>query len=117
MFDIGWSEMLLVAIVALIVVGPQDFPRLLRTVGQWVGRARSMMSQIQYAVNEAAAETDIDPSDWTRPNTNKSNTPSDNQIAAPTDPVLNNTQQTDGAASSDAPAAPATPNAKDGGNE
>lgn len=67
MLDLGWSEILLVAVIALIVVGPQDFPRLLRTVGQWVGRARQMMAQVQYAVNEAAAETDIKPSDWTKP--------------------------------------------------
>lgn len=83
MFDIGWSEMVLVAIVALIVVGPQDFPRLLRTVGQWVGRARSMMAQVQYAVNEAAAETDLDPADWTRPNAPKKPAADENQIAAP----------------------------------
>ncbi len=82
MFDLGWSEILLVAVIALIVVGPQDFPRLLRTVGQWVGRARQMMAQVQYAVNEAAAETDINPKDWTKPAT-----PQSNQMEAPMAPA------------------------------
>ena len=42
MFDIGWSEMLLIAIVALIVVGPKELPGLFRTVGQFTGKARSI---------------------------------------------------------------------------
>ena len=40
MFDIGYSELLLIAVVALIVIGPKDLPRVMRTVGHWVGRAR-----------------------------------------------------------------------------
>ena len=40
MFDIGWSEMLVIVVVAIIVIGPRDLPGVLRTVGKWVGKAR-----------------------------------------------------------------------------
>ncbi|MFT5867520.1 MAG: sec-independent protein translocase protein TatB, partial [Gammaproteobacteria bacterium] len=42
MFGLGWSEMVLVAIVALIVIGPKDLPGMFRTVGQFTGQARGM---------------------------------------------------------------------------
>ena len=42
MFDVAPTELLLVAVVALLVIGPKDLPRLMRTVGQWAGRARAM---------------------------------------------------------------------------
>ena len=42
MFDIGWSELLLIGIVALIVVGPKELPGLFRTVGRFMGKARGM---------------------------------------------------------------------------
>ncbi len=42
MFDIAPTELLIVALVALVVIGPKDLPRVMRTVGQWVGRARGM---------------------------------------------------------------------------
>ena len=42
MFGLGWSEMVLVAIVALIVIGPKDLPGLFRTMGQMTGKARPM---------------------------------------------------------------------------
>jgi sec-independent protein translocase protein TatB len=60
MFDIGWSELLLVLIVALVVVGPKDLPRLMRTVGRWVGRARSMADQFRSSFDEMARETELD---------------------------------------------------------
>lgn len=40
MFDFSWSEILLIGVVALVVIGPKDLPRVLRTVGQWTDRAR-----------------------------------------------------------------------------
>src|ERR1700712_303458 len=42
MFDIGWSEFLVIAVVALIAIGPKELPGVLRTVGQWMGKARKM---------------------------------------------------------------------------
>src|ERR1700757_3238053 len=57
MFDIGWSEFVLIAVVALIAIGPKELPGVLRTVGQWMGKARKMAagfrSQFQEAMREA----------------------------------------------------------------
>ena len=44
MFDIAWSEMVLIGAVALVVIGPKDLPKALRTVGQTIGRVRRMAS-------------------------------------------------------------------------
>lgn len=60
MFDIGWSELLIVGVVALIVVGPKELPRLFRTVGQFVGKARGMAREFQRAMNRAADEAGVD---------------------------------------------------------
>jgi len=40
MFDVGWSELLVIAVVAIIVVGPKDLPKMLRTAGKWARQAR-----------------------------------------------------------------------------
>ena len=47
MFDIGFSEILVIFILALIVLGPEKLPRVVREVGRWVGRARAMARQFQ----------------------------------------------------------------------
>ncbi len=57
MLDIGWSELLVIGVVALIVVGPKDLPKLFRSLGQWVGRARGMARDFQRAMNDAADES------------------------------------------------------------
>ncbi len=59
MLDIGWSELLVVGVVALIVVGPKELPRLFRTVGQFVGKARSMAREFQRAMERAADEAGV----------------------------------------------------------
>lgn len=59
MLDIGWSELLLIGIVALIVVGPKDLPRMFRTLGQFTGRARNMAREFQRALDSAADETGV----------------------------------------------------------
>lgn len=59
MFDLGWSELLLIAIVALIVVGPKDLPVLFRNVGRWVGKARGMAREFSRAMNEAADQAGV----------------------------------------------------------
>ncbi|MBI6630140.1 Sec-independent protein translocase protein TatB [Pontibaca salina] len=59
MFDLGWSEMLLIGIVALIVVGPKDLPVLFRNVGRFVGKAKGMAREFTSAMNEAADESGL----------------------------------------------------------
>ncbi|MFN4125472.1 Sec-independent protein translocase protein TatB [Pannonibacter indicus] len=64
MFDIGWAELMVIACVAIIVVGPKDLPRMLRTFGQIVGKARRMANEFQStfndAIREAERQADID---------------------------------------------------------
>jgi len=58
MFEVGWSEILVIAIVALIVFPTKDLPRLLRTVGQLVGKARRMAGDMQSQFNQALREAE-----------------------------------------------------------
>lgn len=60
MFELGWSEMAVVAFLALIVVGPKDLPRLLRTIGQYVRRMRSMAADFQHTFEDMAHELDLE---------------------------------------------------------
>ncbi len=59
MFDIGWTELLLIGVVALLVVGPKELPRMLRSVGQHVGRAKSIAREFQRSVEDAAMDADM----------------------------------------------------------
>lgn len=59
MFDIGATELLLVAIIGLVVVGPERLPRLARTIGMWVKRARGQMSSIQQEINRELELEDL----------------------------------------------------------
>ncbi|SIT76380.1 Sec-independent protein translocase protein TatB [Pontibaca methylaminivorans] len=59
MFDLGWSELLLIGIVALIVVGPKDLPVLFRNVGRFIGKAKGMAREFTNAMNEAADESGL----------------------------------------------------------
>lgn len=58
MFEVGWTEILVIAIVALIVFPTKDLPRLLRTVGQLVGKARRMAGDMQSQFNQALREAE-----------------------------------------------------------
>lgn len=60
MFDIGWQELFIIAVIAIVVVGPKDLPRVLRTVGIWVGRAKSMMREFQGHVDDMVREAELD---------------------------------------------------------
>jgi sec-independent protein translocase protein TatB len=59
-FDIGWTEMLVVAVVMILVVGPKDLPGMLRTIGKSVGNVRRMASDFQRQFSDALKEADID---------------------------------------------------------
>src|ERR1035437_3963889 len=56
MFDIGWSELVVIAVVALIAIGPKELPGVLRMVGQWMGKARKMAAEFQGQFQEAMRE-------------------------------------------------------------
>jgi sec-independent protein translocase protein TatB len=60
MFDIGWTEITIILIVAIIVIGPKDLPRVLRTVGQWVGKAKSMTREFRGHVDDMIRDTELD---------------------------------------------------------
>ena len=59
MFDIGWSELVIIAVVALIAIGPKELPGVLRMVGQWMGKARKMASEFQGQFQEAMREAEM----------------------------------------------------------
>lgn len=59
MFDIGWSEFLLIGVVALIVIGPKELPTVLRTFGQWVRKARKMAGEFQGQFQEVLREAEM----------------------------------------------------------
>ena len=59
MFDIGWSEMAVILMVALIVIGPKDLPRVARTVGKWTGKARGMAREFQRSFDDMAREAEL----------------------------------------------------------
>lgn len=60
MFDLGWFELAVVGAVLLVVVGPKDLPKVLRTVGVWTGKARRMARDFQKALDQYAKEAEID---------------------------------------------------------
>ena len=59
MFDLGWTELLVIGIVALIVVGPKDLPVMFRNVGRFVGKAKGMAREFSRAMNDAADESGV----------------------------------------------------------
>jgi sec-independent protein translocase protein TatB len=59
MFDLGWSEMLVILVVALIVIGPKDLPRVAREIGRWSAKARSMAREFQRSLDDMAREAEL----------------------------------------------------------
>src|SRR5262249_62348733 len=60
MFDIGWSELLVIAVVAIVVVGPKDLPRLMRTFGHYAGKLRRAAADFQRQFEDAIRETEME---------------------------------------------------------
>ena len=59
MFGVDSSELFLIVLVAVVVIGPKDLPRVMREVGRWVGKARNMASQFRLGVDQMMRETEI----------------------------------------------------------
>jgi sec-independent protein translocase protein TatB len=59
MFDISWTEFLLIGVVALIVIGPKELPAVMRTMGQWARKVRGMAAEFQNQFHEAMREAEM----------------------------------------------------------
>ena len=60
MFDIGWSEMAVIALLLLLVIGPRELPTMMRTVGRYVRKARMLTRDFQHSLDEMAREAELD---------------------------------------------------------
>src|SRR6266571_4997862 len=60
LFDIGWPELLLIGVVALVVIGPKDLPRALRVAGFWVRKARTLSREFQSSVDQMIREAELE---------------------------------------------------------
>ncbi|UUX50096.1 Sec-independent protein translocase protein TatB [Nisaea acidiphila] len=60
MFDLGWQEFMLIAFVAVVVVGPRDLPRVVRSVSTYIRKARSVAREFQNSLEEVAREAELD---------------------------------------------------------
>jgi sec-independent protein translocase protein TatB len=60
MFDIGWQELLLVAVITILVVGPKELPHVLKTVVGGVRKVRSLANDFQLSIDELARETELE---------------------------------------------------------
>ncbi len=59
MFDIGWSEMMFMIVLAIIVVGPKELPTLMRTVGRWIAKSKQMSREFQHNLEIVADEAQL----------------------------------------------------------
>src|SRR5215510_10101407 len=60
LFDLGMSELLLIGVVALVVIGPKDLPKALRVAGFWVRKARTLSREFQSSVEQMVREAELD---------------------------------------------------------
>jgi sec-independent protein translocase protein TatB len=60
LFDIGWSEMAIIMVLALIIIGPKDLPRVARSIGQWVRKGRMLAREFQSSLEDMAKEAELD---------------------------------------------------------
>ena len=59
LFDFGWSEILLIGVVALVVIGPKDMPKALRVAGYWMRKARALSQEFHNSVDEVMREAEL----------------------------------------------------------
>ncbi len=59
MFELDWAKLLVIAVVALVFIGPKELPSVLRTVGQWMGKIRRMAAEFQGQFQEAMREAEM----------------------------------------------------------
>ena len=60
MFDIGAAELLVIVIVAILVIGPKDMPKAMRTAGRWIGKLRRMSSHFRSGLDEMVRQAEIE---------------------------------------------------------
>lgn len=60
MFDIGAGELLVIVVVAILVIGPKDMPRAMRTAGRWIGKARRMSNHFRAGIDEMIRQAEIE---------------------------------------------------------
>ncbi len=60
MFDIGWPEMAVIALIALVVMGPKELPKAMRSLAKWTRKARSMAREFQSGIDDMVREADLD---------------------------------------------------------
>ena len=60
MLDIGWTEILVITVIALFIVGPKDIPKALKTVGIWIGKLKSISREFQNTVEDAVRDSELD---------------------------------------------------------
>ncbi|SDG96066.1 Sec-independent protein translocase protein TatB [Roseospirillum parvum] len=60
MLDLGWIELLVVAVIMVLVIGPKELPQVMRTLGIWMGKARSLAREFQSYLDEAVKDAELD---------------------------------------------------------
>jgi len=60
MFDIGWQELFVLAVLAILVIGPSDLPRAVRTVTHWIKKGRGMARELQDGLDDMVREADLE---------------------------------------------------------
>ena len=59
MFDIGWQELLVIGVVALVVIGPKDMPLAIRAMSRWASKARALAREFQQGIDEVVRESEL----------------------------------------------------------
>lgn len=60
LFDLGWSEILLIGVVALVFIGPKDLPKAMRVAGYWIRKARNLSREFQGSIDQMIREAELD---------------------------------------------------------
>ena len=89
MLDIGGSELLVIALVLILVVGPKDLPRVLRTVGRFMAKMRGMTREFQRSIDDMAREADV--ADMRKELNSISDTVSDSDVTKKVEDTLDST--------------------------